>query len=327
MSGKIIEINCRTGHLETLLAIADSCSARILSSGPSQPDGERASIRMFVEDQQIQSTLDRLQTTLAPEAEALTLLIPVDAQLYEQENLIEADQEQVSTTREELFLEISRGTECDRNFVLLVVLATVVSAIGIAEDNVAVVVGAMVIAPLLGPNLGLALGSALGDRELIRSAIFTNGVGVGLTIVIAAVIALLWAPNMQSQELLSRTEVRPASVILALASGIAAVQSLTTRLANILVGVMIAVALVPPATVLGLMLGVQNWQFASGAALLLAVNITAVNLAAQLVFLLRGVRPRTWLAQRKAKQASWLNLAVWISLLLICSLLIALVAS
>lgn len=287
MSGKIIEISCRSGHLDTLLSTAEVSSAKVLSSTLSVPDEERVSVRMFVKDHNVQSTLDRLQTSLPTEAEAMILLVPVDARIGGDDELVESDDGQDLATREELFMEISKGTECDQNFIVLALLATVVAAIGISEDNTAVVIGAMVIAPLLGPNLGLALGAALGDKDLIKSAILTNAVGVGLTIATAALLSLVWPPNLASNELLSRTVVQPASVVLALASGIAAVMSLTTRLANILVGVMVAVALVPPATVFGMMLGIQNWPFASGAALLLLVNIAAVNLSAQLVFVLR----------------------------------------
>ena len=327
MAGKIIEVNCGAGHLATLLSGIESSEARLLSSNSTEQDSENVTVRLFVRDRHIQKTLDRLQSTLPAESQALILLIPVDARVGGNQDLVDSDDDQVLATREELFREISRGTELDQNFVLLTLLATLVAAIGIADDNIAVVIGAMVIAPLLGPNLGLALGAALGDKELIRTAIFTNAAGLSLTIIVSGALALLWTPNMESHELLSRTIVQPASVALALASGIAAVQSLTTRLANTLVGVMVAVALVPPATVLGMMIGVQNWQLAGGAALLLGVNIAAVNLAAQLVFVLRGIRPRTWLARREAKEATWINLLVWFILLSMCSYFVARLAA
>lgn len=290
-------------------------------------DEEHVSVRLFVKDHNIQSTLDRLQTSLPTEADAVILMTPVDARIGAENELLESDDGQDLATREELFMEISKGTECDQNFIVLALLATVVAAIGISEDNTAVVIGAMVIAPLLGPNLGLALGAALGDKDLIKSAILTNAVGVGLTIGAAALLSLVWPPSLSSNELLSRTVVQPASVVLALASGIAAVMSLTTRLANVLVGVMVAVALVPPATVFGMMIGTQCWPLAGGAALLLVVNVAAVNLSAQLVFLLRGVRPRTWLAKREAREAIWVNIAVWIMLLVISSAMIVKLSS
>jgi len=112
-----------------------------------------------------------------------------------------------------------------------------------------------------------------------------------------------------------RTDVALASVALALASGAAAVLSLTTGLSTTLVGVMVAVALLPPTVVLGMLLGNARWELAMNAALLLAVNVVCVLLAAMVVFLARGVKPRTWLEQTKVKQSRTLYIALWTVLL------------
>jgi uncharacterized hydrophobic protein (TIGR00341 family) len=279
---------------------------------------------MFVEIDHVQPTLDRIQSILPASSEPLILLSDIEARVGD-ESLVESEFEHLLATREELFSNISKGTKLDRNFIILAVLATIVASIGISDNNVAVVIGAMVIAPLLGPNLGLALGSVLGAKELIKSAIITNDVGLTITIAISALIAMIWAPNMASNERLSRTQVQSSSIILALASGIAAVVSLTSCLPNALVGVMVAVALAPPATVFGMMPGTGYWTLASNAGLLLLINVVAVNFSAQLVFLIRGIRPRTWLAKRAAKQSVYINIATW-SLLLIIVVLILLIA-
>jgi uncharacterized hydrophobic protein (TIGR00341 family) len=323
MSGKILEISCKSGHLETLVSLAEQSSARILSTYEPKTDVELASIRLFVEIEAVQTTLDKIQSFLPDSAEPIILLCPVDAQIGEHDDLVRGDAEYFLATREELFANISDGSKFDRNFMLLALLSTIVAAIGIAENNMAVVIGAMVIAPLLGPNLGLALGSVLGDKELIKTALITNGLGLLITITTSFLIALVWSPNLNSVELLSRTQVQYSSVILALASGVAAVVSLTSRLPNTLVGVMVAVALVPPATVFGMMLGIQNWPLANSAGLLLIINIAAVNFSAQLVFIVRGIRPRTWLAKRAAKQSLSINILVWSVLLLVLVVVIA----
>ncbi len=116
---------------------------------------------------------------------------------------------------------------------------------------------------------------------------------------------------------MSRTEVGMDSVVLALASGAAAALSLTTGLSSVLVGVMVAVALLPPAATLGIMLGQGNMSLAIGAGLLLAVNIVCVNLASKVVFFLKGVDPRTWLEKEKAKRAMVVYVLGWIITLII----------
>lgn len=305
------------------MVLAEENSARVLSTHEPLDDEELASIRLFIEIEDVQKTLDKVQTLLPKSAEPIILLSPVDAQIGEHDNLMKGETEQFLATREELFSKISNESQFDRTFALLAVLSTIVASIGIAENNMAVVIGAMVIAPLLGPNLGLALGSVLGDKELIRKAVITNGLGLAITIITSILIALVWSPNLDSGELLSRTQIQYSSIVLALASGIAAVVSLTSRLPNTLVGVMVAVALVPPATVFGMMIGTQNWPLANNAGLLLLINIAAVNLSAQLVFISRGVRPRTWLAKRAAKQSLALNILVWSVMLLVLIIVVA----
>ena len=87
---------------------------------------------------------------------------------------------------------------------------------------------------------------------------------------------------------------------------------------------MVAVALLPPAATMGIMLGQGNVQLAMGALLLLAVNITCVHLASKVVFFLKGVSPRTWAERKKAKRSMNVYVAGWLALLLFLVLLIVL---
>jgi uncharacterized membrane protein len=86
---------------------------------------------------------------------------------------------------------------------------------------------------------------------------------------------------------------------------------------------MVAVALLPPAVSLGNMLGAAQLRLAAGAAALLAVNIVCVNLAAQLIFLSKGIKPRTWIERRAAQQSTKMSLAIAAALL---AVLVAVVA-
>ena len=134
---------------------------------------------------------------------------------------------------------------------------------------------------------------------------------------LAFVIGMIWPVDLASKEILTRTDVGMAGVVLALASGAAAALSLTTGLSATLVGVMVAVALLPPTATLGMLLGSNQPQLTVGTALLLAVNIVCVLLSAMTVFLLRGVKPRTWLERAKAKQSLAISITLWATLLLI----------
>jgi uncharacterized hydrophobic protein (TIGR00341 family) len=158
----------------------------------------------------------------------------------------------------------------------------------------------------------MALGTALGDTELMWKSFKTGLAGMGLALALSIFIGILWPLNVESRELLARTYVGLDSAVLALASGAAAVLSLTSGIPSILVGVMVAVALLPPTATLGLMLGAGQTDLAYGAGFLLAVNIVAVNLSAKLGFLIQGIKPRTWLEKQKAKQSMTSYIIIWV---------------
>jgi len=302
---RVIEIIADASNLDTLTGIAEQHQVADFWYGDELEDGRRV-LRMLVDDASRQAVVDALQSQLGGSDAARIIIMPVDAVLPRKEDAAEADKGRASSgsqTREELYNGIERGARLDSTFLMLVFLSTIVASIGLIENNIAVIVGAMVIAPLLGPNIALAFSTSLGDRELMWQALKTIG--------------MIWPAYLNSFEILVRTDVKPDGIVLALASGAAAVLSLATGLSSALVGVMVAVALLPPAATLGMMLGSGQFNLALGAALLLAVNVVCINLAAKVMFLLKGVRPRTWLEKRKARQSVTLYFLIWVVTLLI----------
>ena len=321
---RIIEIIADAGHHDTLAGIAEQHGVTDVWCGLPGIDGRQV-LRMLVDDKSRQGVLDAMQAVLGSDGNARIIIQPVDAVLPrpEQEQPPAEKVSSTQTTREELYEKIERGARLDSNFLLMVALSTIVASIGLIENNVAVIVGAMVIAPMLGPNISLAFATSLGDNELIWKSLKTNLAGLSLALSMAFVIGWLWPMYLDGSELLLRTDVGIDSVTLALASGAAAVLSMTTSLASALVGVMVAVALLPPAATLGMMLGGGQHGLALGAGLLLAVNVVCVTLAAKLMFLFRGVKPRTWLEKRKARQSFTTYIVIWVVLL--CILVVAII--
>jgi uncharacterized hydrophobic protein (TIGR00341 family) len=319
---RLIEVVADAGHTDTLVSLAEQQGATDLWWGAEAEDGRRT-FRLLVADRSRQAVMDALQALFSGSENFRIVILPVDAVLPRPVDEETERHERVTATREELYSQIEKGARADSNFVLLTVLSTIVAAIGLIEDNVAVVVGAMVIAPLLGPNIALAFATSLGDSQLALAAFKTNLIGLALAFAIAVTIGLLWPLNLASEEILSRTDVGLDGVALALASGAAAVLSLTTGLSSTLVGVMVAVALLPPTATLGMLIGSGQWQLAGGASLLLAVNVVCVILAAKVVFFAKGVKPRTWLEKRQARQSRLFYGLLWALLLAVLLVVIA----
>jgi uncharacterized hydrophobic protein (TIGR00341 family) len=309
---KIIEVIADKSYIDSIKNIVEKNDASDFWVVSSDRE-ERKVVRILVKPEQRQIILDALQEILSTSFSYRVVVIPVEAALPREEAKEETEKiSATETTREELYNSIGKNARLNQTYLLLIFLSTVVVAIGLLKDNVAVVIGAMVIAPLLGPNLALALGTALGDTDLMWKAFKTGLAGMSLALVLSILIGIFWPLNIESRELLARTNVGLDSAVLAMASGAAAVISLTSGIPSILVGVMVAVALLPPAATMGLMLGAGQTDLAYGAAFLLAVNIVAINLSAKLGFLIQGIKPRTWLEKKKAKQSMQSYIIIWV---------------
>ena len=315
---RVIEVITDHGHVDTLRGIAAQQEIVDIWVGHNDEDG-RCSTRLLVRPEKQQAVMDALQSLLATADDTRILVLPVEASLPRLEEDSPEDEKQSSVTRsrEELYQKIVSGAKLDSNFMYMVIMSTIVAAIGLLEDNVAVVIGAMVIAPLLGPNMALALATTLGEGKLLWSALKSNLAGLLTALTLSVLIGFIWPLNFDSHELMMRTDVGMDGIVLALVSGAAAVLSLTAGLSNSLVGVMVAVAILPPTATVGLMLGSGNYQHALGAALLLAVNVVCVNLASNITFLLKGIKPRTWYEKKKAKQSLIILVLFWLVVLVV----------
>ncbi len=237
----------------------------------------------------------------------------------EMDDVDEADDDNSTSRidREELFQYAREAVGVTAAFLTMVVLSTVVAAGGLLRDSVAVVIGAMVIAPLIGPNIALSLGTTLGDTNLLRRAVQVNLAGVAVALVMSVALGAIVEIDPTIPELASRTNVHMADVLLALAAGAAGALAVTRGVPTALVGVMVAVALLPPLVSAGLFLGSGQYDLAGNAALLTVTNVVCVNLAGVSTFLLQGVRPRRWSDVEKARASSKVAIGLWVALLAI----------
>lgn len=226
-------------------------------------------------------------------------------------------------SREELYHDVQEASELSYLFVTMLALSSIVAAIGLLRNNTAVVIGAMVIAPLLGPNIAMALASALGDLRLAKTAKRANLVGIVAPLLFAAAVGGVFNQcDMQCTEILSRTQVSLADIVLALAAGVAGTLSFTMSLSGAIIGVMVAVALLPPLVTCGILLGCGQWQLAMGAGLLFATNLICVNLAGVVTFWVQGIRPLWWWEKQRAEKATRRAMIMWLICLGLLILLI-----
>lgn len=225
-------------------------------------------------------------------------------------------------SREELLDDLEPGTQISRVYLLTVLLSSIIASVGLIRDNAAVVIGAMVIAPLLLPNMSLALGTTLGDGKMMVRSLWTNVAGVAVCLAFSYAVGFFVPFDPEVQQIALRTSVSYSDVVLALAAGMAGAIAVTSGVSANLIGVMVAVALLPPMVAFGLLLGGSQWYAATQAGLLAAVNLTCINLAGVGTFLVRGIRPGSFYDTKRAKTAVISSMAVWVVALVIAILLI-----
>lgn len=278
----------------------------------------RCVLRAVFETGGAQELVDALQSLFETEEKWRIVVLPVEATAPRPARKKTEGEELGKKTvalREEIYQDVSDGALLTADFLLLTALSTIVAAIGLATDNVAVVIGAMVIAPLLGPVLAFAFGAAIGDLDLILRSARSALIGLAVGFAFAFGIGVSTPIDLTSGELIARTAVGLDAVALALASGAAAALSISAGLPSALVGVMVAVALLPPSAAAGIYLSAGEAQTAFRAIILLAVNVVCVTLAALAVFAYKGIRPRTWIEKISASRATRVNAGVLVFLL------------
>ncbi len=303
-------------------------SEKVVDRWDEMLNDDKALVRMLVDAGDVEKLLDELVDRFSNVEGFRVMLLPVEATLPrpvepepgKSEKHEEKSPERIS--REELFNQVSEGANVTKVFIAQIIIATLVAAVGLSRNDTAILIGAMVIAPLLGPNMALCLATTLGDWDLIRKSVKANLFGLTIALLSAVSIGLLFPVSAFQEAIAARTHVSAGDIILALASGCAGVLAVTSGAPSALIGVMVAVALLPPTAVFGMLLASGDFNAASGALMLVATNVICVNLAGTLTFLAQGVRPYSWWETKRAKRAIRIAIGTWAVLLATLGVLI-----
>ena len=251
----------------------------------------------------------QLEAVLPPLGESVQTSLPVASDLPTPTRIEHFfSRDRIST--DELYDDIADSVVVRPAYLLTVAFSAIIASLGMRSSQTAVVIGAMVIAPLLGPTMGMALAATVGSWQLGRRALATLGVGVAVALALTAILGHLIPIDVNVPELRNRTIVQPSDIALALASGAAGVLAFSQGASLALVGVMIAVALVPPLAAAGMFIGSGHGALGVSALMLFATNLICINVAGIAMFLMQGLPPRSW------RMTSGI-LAVWTAILLL----------
>ena len=208
-------------------------------------------------------------------------------------------QPDMAETRESLqakvFFEGEEAPVRFGRFAVLMAFASVIASIGVVAQSTAVVIGAMLIAPLMTPLLGMALSATMGWLRRFRRAAFVSLAGIVIAIGTGVIVGAVSPHHVDvttNAQVLSRITPTILDLAIAVAAGAAGAFALSRRdVSDSLPGVAVAIALVPPLTVIGLCWQQGEWAAGNGALLLFLTNVTAILLAGGATFVLVGAAP------------------------------------
>lgn len=172
------------------------------------------------------------------------------------------------------------------NYFIMLFLSGVIAALGLLAGSTAAIIGAMIVAPLMGPITAMAFAITMGNRRLLKRSGWAVVTGGLLTVGTAYFITTLVGLNTLNPEILERTRPTLIDLVIGLAAGAAGAFAKTRKgVADALPGVAIAVALVPPLSVIGIGLAFGDRAVIIGSTLLFATNLAGIILSGGLVFI------------------------------------------
>lgn len=184
---------------------------------------------------------------------------------------------------EAVLKQIAEDSGWSGRYAFLIVVSAAISLLGLLMPSVAVLIGAMLLSPLMMPIIGLGFGIATFDTREIRRSLTALLAGSALAIALSVAFVSLSPIQTITSEIAGRTRPTLFDLLVALLSAIAGAYALIRGRGGTVVGVAIAIALMPPLAVVGFGIATQNWTVFSGSLLLFATNAITIALTAALV--------------------------------------------
>jgi len=175
---------------------------------------------------------------------------------------------------------INNGIDFKGTNLWILIFAIFIASLGLNVNSTAVIIGAMLVSPLMGPIIGIGFGMAINDVTLLKKSFFSYLFAITVGLSTSTVFFLLSPINEAHSEILARTSPNIYDVLIALFGGLAGILALSSKLkGNVIPGVAIATALMPPLCTAGYGLATLQFTFFFGALYLLFINTVFIALA------------------------------------------------
>ncbi|CDE59612.1 hydrophobic domain protein [Parabacteroides sp. CAG:409] len=194
------------------------------------------------------------------------------------------DVRQEKEDEQETIDSIKKGVEFKGTNLWVLIFATFIASLGLNTNSTAVIIGAMLISPLMGPIMGFGLGLGISDFELIKRSFRNFAIATVFSVITSSIYFLISPISEAQSELLARTQPTLYDVLIAFFGGLAGIVASSTKSkGNVIPGVAIATALMPPLCTAGFGLATGSLYYFFGAFYLFFINSVFISLATYLV--------------------------------------------
>ena len=176
---------------------------------------------------------------------------------------------------------IREGVEISGHSLWVLAAAIFIASLGLNINSTAVIIGAMLVSPIMGPIMGIGLGLGINDMPLVNKSFKNYVVAVFISLLASTAYFFVSPVKIAGSELLSRTSPTMYDVLIALFGGLAGIIAGSSKLSksNVIPGVAIATALMPPLCTVGFGIANLNMQYVIGAIYLFFINSVFISLA------------------------------------------------
>ena len=212
---------------------------------------------------------------------------------------------------QDIIAQITAGVSFRGANLLILIFAIFIASLGLNVNSTAVIIGAMLISPLMGPIIGMGLAVGINDLELLKRSAKNYGVATLISVLTAMVYFLISPLSDVQSELLARTSPTLYDVLIAFCGGAAGIIALCTGgKGNIIPGVAIATALMPPLCTAGFGLATGHWLYFLGAFYLFFINTVFIALATYCGVRLFHFQQKESLSSEKGQQTRRIMMAL-----------------
>jgi uncharacterized hydrophobic protein (TIGR00341 family) len=304
---RLLQVTIPAGKRDTVLRALDDEGVDYVVTDETSGREFTAIVYTPVPTKAVEPVIDRLRNA-GIDDQAYTVVLDANTVVSRKFDALQEqyDEEEDSDriARAELHTRARELAPETNTYVLMTIISAIIATAGLLLDSPAVVVAAMGSAPRSGPAKAASVGTVINDQELFERGVKLQVLGMGVAVVSAAVFALViryaHLVPVFSADITSIPEIRERlapdflSLVVALGAGVAGALSLASGVSSAIVGVMIAVALIPPAATVGIGIAWGLPMVSLGSGVLALVNGLSINFAALIVLWYSGYRPESW---------------------------------